>query len=281
MARQLAPPARKGHTLVAVQSLLSAATGKRAPAIVLFAGRVDFSTYFDDVWAYFPSQGTWEKLGAAPAPRGAPGASAPRTPHPRDHHGAAVVGDAMYVYGGWYQYWHAFDDVWRYDLSARAWTALAPVGAAPPGRFLISLVPVGADLYLFGGELGSDERNAYKNDVWAFSTQSHEWTELSPSRCPRDHSTTPRPPRSTVDEDEEDDERSDQPAHPWRPASAAEKGGSSAGSAAKQPGSGAGPEAARGGEKAAASGSAGKGKDSAKGSGAAARASGVPAREAH
>lgn len=198
--------------------MVSSVTGKSAPAIVLFAGRVDDNTYFNDVWSFFPSQARWEQLdgqlakpslpllregGATPGSAGAHGL----VPHPRDHHAAAVSGDAMYTYGGWYQYWHAFDDIWRFDLTNRSWTAIAPVGVTvPPGRFLISLLPLGHDLYMFGGELGSDQDNLYRNDVWAFSTQTLQWTELSPSRCPRDHSVVPRPPRASDADDEDDGE---------------------------------------------------------------------------
>jgi len=132
-------------------------------------------------------------------------------PHPRDHHAAAVVGNGMYTIGGWYKYWHAFDDVWRFDLDERTWTAIQPTSAVvPQGRFLISLLPIGTDLFMFGGELGSDEpgaqANGYLNDVWAFSTTTREWIELSPSRCPRDHTSAPRPPHVPDDDDEDDGE---------------------------------------------------------------------------
>ncbi|KAJ1640061.1 hypothetical protein T492DRAFT_832485 [Pavlovales sp. CCMP2436] len=125
--------------------------GANINAVVLFAGRIDVAHYFNDVWAFFPRLDRWEQLD-----NGLHGGAAP---HLRDHHAAATYGNAMYTYGGWYQYW----------------------------------------LYLVGGELGSDEpgskANSYLNDVWAFDVATSEWVQLAQSRCPRDHSAEPRPAR--------------------------------------------------------------------------------------
>jgi hypothetical protein len=163
--RGQAPIARKGHTLVAVESLYSKVSGSREPGIVLFGGRVNYKKYFNDVWAFFPREARWEQLSAS-----ADGISTQHdAPHPRDHHAAALVGNGMYAYGGWFQYWHAFDDVWRFDLDEHKWTAHATEGERPAGRFLVSILPIGKQLYLFGGERGSDEggvgKNEYMNDV--------------------------------------------------------------------------------------------------------------------
>jgi len=186
-----APTARKGHTLVPAERLFSTHSGKFEQAVVLFAGRIDVAHYFNDVWAFFPRLDRWEQLD-----NGLHGGAAP---HLRDHHAAATYGNAMYTYGGWYQYWTAYDDIWRYDFDERNWTQLQPVGAKPLGRFLISFAPVGSRLYLVGGELGSDEpgskANSYLNDVWAFDVATSEWVQLAQSRCPRDHSAEPRPAR--------------------------------------------------------------------------------------
>jgi hypothetical protein len=202
----LAPPARKGHSLVGVDSLYSNLTGTRAPALVLFGGRVSFKKYFNDVWAFFPSHSRWEQLD-----RSAKGISLDgHAPHPRDHHAAAEVGSNMYCFGGWYQYRHAFDDVWQFDLERRVWIAHLPSGPSPFGRFLLSMLSIGKRIYVFGGELGADagsKANAYLNDVWSWDTESHMWTQLSNSRCPRDHSIRPRVPHAPSDDDKDDGER--------------------------------------------------------------------------
>lgn len=204
--KHLVPPSRKGHTLVPVEAMRSNFSGKAEPAIVLFGGRVNIKHYFNDAWAFFPSRRVWEPLDAAKGGF----ASTELAPHPRDHHAAAVVGDGMYVCCGWFEYWHAFDDMWRFDLVRHSWAQLdATAGGAPKpaGRFLVSIVPVGTDLYVFGGEAGADAvpANAYLNDLWVFDTTSSTWKLLSENRCPRDHSIKERPATSAATDDEDDD----------------------------------------------------------------------------
>lgn len=184
------PAARKGHTIVAVDQLYNNHTAEREPALVLFGGRMNIRTYFSDVWAYYIESAAWRLLW-----RSGDGAVA-TGPHPRDHHAAAVVGDAMYMCSGWFEMDHAFDDMWRFDLRTLTWSSFPREidAVAPEARFLVSLVAWDDSLYLFGGEHGADERspNAYLNDVWAFNTTSASWQLLSPNQCPSDHSVHTR-----------------------------------------------------------------------------------------
>ena len=65
--------------------------------------------------AYSFAEGTWKELPTSPAMA------------PRFGHGAAVAGDAMYVYGGYVaDDGSVTDEVWSFSLTSHSWTLVGP-----------------------------------------------------------------------------------------------------------------------------------------------------------
>jgi hypothetical protein len=145
--------------------------------MLVFGGVDSSNRYLDDVWA-LPLAGTptWYRLnptGARPAAR----------------YGAVViydpVRDRLLVFGGRVASAPGnLNDVWALSLSgAPAWTALAPTGTPPAGRYSSTGIydPVRERVVVFGGATLSGS----VNDVWALSLSGvPAWTALAPTGTP-------------------------------------------------------------------------------------------------
>jgi hypothetical protein len=144
--------------------------------MVVFGG-YDGSGLRNDVWA-LSLAGTliWSSL----APSGAP-------PCARDAHTAIYdpVRDRMVVFGGGDGLYRnsVRNDVWALSLAGTpAWSALVPSGAPPIARSGHSAIydPVRDRMVVFGGV----DESWYRNDTWALSLNTPQWTELAPSGTP-------------------------------------------------------------------------------------------------
>ena len=120
-------------------------------------------------------------LWARPLPSGewAPVAAANDGPSARIAHAQAVVGGThLYVFGGRASLTMEeapLNDLWRFDLEARAWEQVHAGGEAsdalPCPRSFHKAAAVGGDLFVFGG-CGASGRLA---DVWRFSVSDSAW----------------------------------------------------------------------------------------------------------
>eukprot|EP00043_Microstomoeca_roanoka_P018663 m.202333 g.202333 ORF g.202333 m.202333 type:complete len:535 (+) comp16872_c11_seq2:227-1831(+) len=157
------PCKREGHTLTFCPSL---------SAFVLFGGSDDEQEKeFNDLHI-LDASGVWKSVqttGMAPAPR--------------LNHAADVVGQDLYVFGG-FQDGEAKNDLYKLDLETMKWTVIK-VANAPDRRCNHSLTAVGNKLYVFGGRGG--EKLLF-NDVHCFDAETRQWTVIEPSG-------TPPPPR--------------------------------------------------------------------------------------
>ena len=108
------------------------------------------------------------------------------SPAKRDHHATAYVDGHLYIHGGKLtdQATSALKDLWRYDLVGRTWSEMYPA-VAPSSRYLHNMAawPGGHAIVLFGGEHIKSRKSGKKkyarlNDVWAFSAQTRNWTNL-------------------------------------------------------------------------------------------------------
>ncbi|MGE0707497.1 MAG: Kelch repeat-containing protein [Planctomycetota bacterium] len=117
----------------------------------------------DTVASYDPIARRWEAL--------------PALPEPRSSHGAVVLGDRLYVLGGWLlagerQVWH--ETAWVLDLAAKepAWQALPK----PPFPHLRALGLAAADgkLVVVGGMNGDGEP---ARGTWLFDPQAGSWSK--------------------------------------------------------------------------------------------------------
>eukprot|EP00448_Togula_jolla_P004450 CAMPEP_0170614402 /NCGR_PEP_ID=MMETSP0224-20130122/24782_1 /TAXON_ID=285029 /ORGANISM="Togula jolla, Strain CCCM 725" /LENGTH=488 /DNA_ID=CAMNT_0010940059 /DNA_START=50 /DNA_END=1516 /DNA_ORIENTATION=- len=125
-------------------------------------------TYFDELWLYDTTAASWRLA----KPDG-PG------PHRRDHHGAASIGDDLFVFGGRDSETRdkssVLNDLWRFSLKENQWTQLGLKDHGPSKRYMPGVAeirnPRGVEvLAVFGGEQlpGSTKRTTL-NDLWFFT----------------------------------------------------------------------------------------------------------------
>jgi len=144
--------------------------------MIVFGGYDGVGSLRNDAWALTLS-GTpaWTQL----TPIGAP-------PVARDNHSAIYdpVGDRMVVFGG-SDFNTLRNDVWALSLEGTpAWTALAPGGTPPRGRYLHSANydPVRERMIVYAGW---DNTGSAATDVWALSLAgTPEWSNLTPAESP-------------------------------------------------------------------------------------------------
>ena len=140
--------------------------------VVAIGGYNSSSGLDNDVWAL--------TLGASPAWGELAAAVTVNPPSARAYHTAIYdpVRDRMVVFGG-SDGTSLRNDVWVLSLSGSpAWTALAPSGVKPSGRYGHTAIydPVRDRMVVFGGSDGSN----FFNDVWALSLAgSPAWSQLA------------------------------------------------------------------------------------------------------
>lgn len=114
----------------------------------------------DSVASFDPATGQWSDL--------------PPLPEPRSSFDAVVMGDHIYVVGGWgmagdaRRVWH--ETAWKMDLTQNppTWTALAP---APFERRALALAAHGGKLYAIGG-INSGDETSLETDIYDPVTDS-------------------------------------------------------------------------------------------------------------
>merc|ERR1712018_255302 len=123
------PFQRYGHTVVAHE-------GK----IYLFGGRNDIHSC-NNVYCFDTKLHQWSRVEAwAKLPTG------------RDGHSACVIGDAMFIFGGYAESNVANSpDVYKLDLNNFEWTLVRCIGAFPAYRDFHTATAIGNRMYIFGG----------------------------------------------------------------------------------------------------------------------------------
>eukprot|EP01063_Lacrimia_lanifica_P035628 TRINITY_DN6853_c0_g1_i2.p1 TRINITY_DN6853_c0_g1~~TRINITY_DN6853_c0_g1_i2.p1 ORF type:complete len:391 (+),score=93.65 TRINITY_DN6853_c0_g1_i2:280-1452(+) len=135
--RCLAPPARSGHSLVAVE----------ANRLLLFGGGPD-ENVSNEVYRI--------DLSGPPGARTAactylhPDARFP-SPFERDRHSAWAWHGHMYIFGGEDVHGYMYSDIWHFDHNALVWTEKVKQGASPSPRRGQTCTLVGDTVWLFGG----------------------------------------------------------------------------------------------------------------------------------
>jgi N-acetylneuraminic acid mutarotase len=118
--------------------------------------------------AFDPERGTWEDLATMP--------------DVASHAGAAVVDGSIYVVGGFVANVHAgaMDRVFRYDIAADAWEALAPL-RVPRGS--PAVVALDGRIHAVSGRNGDGLVGAHE----VYDPATDRWSEAAPLPVPRDH----------------------------------------------------------------------------------------------
>src|SRR5690606_26337371 len=100
----------------------------------------------------------------------------PKLPTPRSSHDVAVVGDKLYVVGGWFMQgddehkWLNTVEVLDLASSDPAWTTIPQ----PFSRRALTVAVQGSKIYIVGGFDSEDEMHL---DVDVFDTATNTWTK--------------------------------------------------------------------------------------------------------
>ena len=108
----------------------------------------------------------------------------PDAPTPRGAHSAALVGDTLYIFGGYggvgYQR-RDFNDLFRLHVPTMTWLKTEPgavTGEPPPPRSGHSAVACKSAMLVFGGW----STTAEFNDLWSFNTEKLAWSAVESGR---------------------------------------------------------------------------------------------------
>ncbi|KAM9964884.1 hypothetical protein ACTFIW_004676 [Dictyostelium discoideum] len=125
-----------------------------------------------------------------------------RVPAPRHAHSSVVIGDSLFMYGGYGVKGTHLDDFFRFDLKLNQWFRILKNEKKKPqssssssssiddkkniitARHSYSMVAYGECIYIFGGigiGLNESEPNVF-NDLYEYNTCTDEWKLISPPR---------------------------------------------------------------------------------------------------
>ncbi|KXJ23470.1 attractin-like protein 1 [Exaiptasia diaphana] len=97
----------------------------------------------------------------------------------RASHGAGLIDEWLWVYGGYSLNTAPFDDLIRYHLPSNAWEVVEPLSVPVPSRrYGHSLIVYNGSLIIYGGTINGK----VINQLWSFDTISRQWTLLLPDR---------------------------------------------------------------------------------------------------
>eukprot|EP01018_Ginkgo_biloba_P014162 Gb_08826 [translate_table: standard] len=138
--------------------------------IVVFGGYRASMGHLNELWILDLQQKTW----TLPEYFGTP-------PSPRRGHTAAVIGNRMFVFGG-YDGTRHFSDLHALDLQTMEWKCITTQGESPTSRRHHSLISVGRQLILYGGYDGKK----YLQDLYSLDTGTllwKDWSDTKPAHC--------------------------------------------------------------------------------------------------
>lgn len=127
---------------------------------------INFANYSNDVWAYDTTGAGWSLLQTTgPRPQGSCG------------HGAAVVGDQMFVYGGLAK--DGTGGFFALNLVTRTWSNLTCHGICPPARALIQHGLVSAPDGTLILACGKSDDAADDGSAWLFAPAAGSWRKIA------------------------------------------------------------------------------------------------------
>jgi len=137
------PSPRYGHTMVTISDTVYLFGGTDiTPTQGILSGPLHpAGDLYNDLWAYCKSTG-WKKI----EPNGL-------LPAPRHSHGAAWIGNWIWIFGGIDDGNNVRNDIWAYDPVTNEWTQKSWTGPYnAPSVYENTLTSIGNDyLYLYGG----------------------------------------------------------------------------------------------------------------------------------
>jgi len=172
------PYQRYGHSVVAWNQY-----------VVLFGGRSD-SRVCNLIYVFNTINFTWKKynntyIDIADLQDETVDLVSGQIPPPRDGHSACVIGDNMFIYGGYVESQHRFcSDVYNLNLKTMKWRIMEARGESPRYRDFHTSTAIGDKIFVFGGrcspiDMHVPEREFYCNKVVCFDLKTGKWTRLA------------------------------------------------------------------------------------------------------
>jgi N-acetylneuraminic acid mutarotase len=146
------------------------------------AGSTGAYTFLNDIWAYDPSNNTWELLGDQTTPNA-----------PSGRMNMVVVMDPernrVLVHDGGITDFQTFTidpGVWAFDLGGRTWTKQPITGPTPPPRLFhtAALDKMRSRLYIYGGGGEDAFTGPFYGDTWYLDLNALTWTQVTGSPAP-------------------------------------------------------------------------------------------------
>ena len=158
-------PARSGHAMFAYVDPADSHT-----KLYIYGGSSGGTNVAGTVYSLDldePGKPRWSKLAEGPALR---------------NFASALVGDKIYVYGGYSSSEaRVKDELWVYSITDDAWTLLGTMPSSLAAREGAAMAYVGGRIYLYGGSrpstLISSVAPTVLNDLWAYDIPSNTWTQ--------------------------------------------------------------------------------------------------------
>ncbi|CAG8798905.1 26487_t:CDS:2, partial [Racocetra persica] len=108
--------------------------------IYMFGGN-DAHRCFNDMWCFDPRTNTWTELSCIGF-----------IPSARKFHGAAIVDDVIYVFGGMTQDGKELGDLTAFRISNQRWYMFQKMGPSPNSRYHLTMTTAKEKIIVFGGE---------------------------------------------------------------------------------------------------------------------------------
>ncbi|KAI0654196.1 galactose oxidase [Cubamyces menziesii] len=141
------PSRRSGHSCVAYKDQL-----------IIFGG-TDGQYHYNDIWAFDTRSRTWSEFWCSGY-----------IPSPRESHGAAIVNDIVYVFGGRGVDGANIGELAAFRLSNQRWYMFHHMGQEPAPRSGHGMVAVGSKVYILGGVSEDDLEGNDANVVYVLET---------------------------------------------------------------------------------------------------------------
>ena len=96
-------------------------------------------------------------------------------PSSRCDHGATILENSLFIFGGLIDCIHYLNDLYEFDISSKEWFIIESSGNDPSQRSNFSFFNIDNKIYLFGGE--NEDRNI-KDDIYQYELENKKWTEI-------------------------------------------------------------------------------------------------------
>ncbi|GAM27373.1 hypothetical protein SAMD00019534_105480 [Acytostelium subglobosum LB1] len=103
-----------------------------------------------------------------------------RVPQPRHAHTCTLIGDIMWIFGGYGLGGIHLGDLSRIDLRSGRWERIKHTTKLP-ARHSHTAVSYAGDLWIFGG-IGTGSADNVYNDLWRYAPADDTWTKMVPAQ---------------------------------------------------------------------------------------------------